>query len=241
MQSQCRSYAPSSARPFKRQASYEEGPFIRQTTCRRSQSNDLSTLVGTSNEVSVHVHGIETLALLDTGSTVTTIGREFYDRYLAVGLPIHPLNDILMVECADGNKLPYDGYIELDINVSGLPTGQSQSCLALVVPKSAYNSRVPLLIGTNLLSTFLTACKEEYGERLLQTAGLFTPWYLSFRCMLLWDKELRRHHTFWVMCGVPRPVVSSHRTLLVRFLSLYIMVWNMSQPLQSYRKRLIRC
>ncbi len=150
--------------------------------------------MGTSNEVSVSINGIEALALLDTGSTVTTISREFYDSHLAESLSIHPLNDILVVECADGGRLPYDGYVELDITVTGLPVGQSQTCLALVVPKSNYNTRVPVLIGTNLLSTFLAVCKEEYGERLLQTAGLFTPWYLSFRCLLLRDRELRRRH-----------------------------------------------
>ncbi len=124
-----------------------------------------------------------------------------------------PVERTTMVECADGNKLPYDGYVELDITVSGLHVGQGQSCLALVIPRSNYNSKVPLLIGTNLLSTFLTVCKEEYVDRLLQSAGLFTPWYLSFRCMLLRIKSSAAAMTYWVMCAVLRPRTSSYRLI----------------------------
>ncbi len=167
-----RSHATPTTGSFKRETSYAEGSPVRPgKSSRPHHTNNIATLVGSSNEVSVCVNGVDTLALLDTGSTVTTLSREFYDSHLADSQPIHALNELLMVECADGNKLPYDGYVDLDITVSGLPVGESQSCLALVIPRSNYNSRVPLLIGTNLLSTFLAVCKEEYGDRLLQSAG----------------------------------------------------------------------
>jgi hypothetical protein len=36
--------------------------------------------------------------------------------------------------------------------------------------------------------------KEKHGERFLQTSKLTTPWYSSFRCILLRDKELNRNN-----------------------------------------------
>ncbi len=56
----------------------------------------------------MQVSGVDTLALLDTGSTVTTVSRDFYESHLADSQPIFPLDDLLTVECADGNRLPYD-------------------------------------------------------------------------------------------------------------------------------------
>ncbi len=129
---------------------------------------------------------------------MTTVSKEFYDKHLG-HVAIEPLDTLLSIECADGNDLPYLGYVEIELEVSGLPVGSTQACLALVVPSSTYNSTVPLLIDTNLLSVFLGACKDEYGDKMLQSADLFTPWQLSFRCMLLRDRELTGETMCWGM------------------------------------------
>lgn len=121
------------------------------------------------------------------------------------------MNHILNIECADGEKLPYDGFIEIEISASGLPTSQKQLCLALIVPASNYNTRVPLLLGTNVLSQFLDLYTKSYGNKLLQTAGLHTPWYLCFRSMLHRDKELkRRDHVL----GIVKSAENKNITLL---------------------------
>ncbi|MCU7801000.1 MAG: retroviral-like aspartic protease family protein, partial [gamma proteobacterium symbiont of Lucinoma myriamae] len=149
-------------------------------------------LVGPSNEIDVQVNGVDCKALLDTGSTVTTISEQFYDNYLS-NVTIKPLESILTIECADGQNLPYKGYVEVELCVSGIENSQIITCLALIVPKSNYNSKVPLLLGTNVLSMFLDMCKQKYGDKMLQDAQLFTPWFLCFRTMLLQEKELKRH------------------------------------------------
>lgn len=118
--------------------------------------------------------------MLDTGSTVTTLSRSFYDKHLS-HIEIQPLSNILKIECADGNHLPYDGYVEIDLGVTGLPVNQKQTCLALIVAQSTYNTKVPLLIGTNVLSVFLNACTEVCGNRILQTSNVNTAWNISFK------------------------------------------------------------
>jgi transposase InsO family protein len=148
-------------------------------------------LVGSSNEANVTIDGIATQALLDTGSTVSTVSRGFYDKHLS-SHAIQSLDVILDIECADGQALPYEGYVEADIAVAGLPSSDTQTCLLLVVPDSRYSSDVPLLLGTNIMSHFMLGCKQQYGERFLQTADLHTPWYLAFRCMTLRDRQLAK-------------------------------------------------
>ena len=109
-------------------------------------------------------------------------------------LPVQPLQDFLNVECADGESLPYSGYIAADITAPGVGLGKkhSQPCLLLVVPDSRYNAKVPVLLGTNILEQFLDMSREKFGHSFLQAAKLHTPWYLSFRGMVIREKELAR-------------------------------------------------
>lgn len=151
-------------------------------------------LVGSSNEVAVNINGVEATALLDTGSTVSTVSESFHHEHLPT-LPIYPLQNVLKIECADGELLPYLGYIIASLTAPGTGSHsiEEQECLLLVVPDSRYNRSVPLLIGTNILSHFLDHTRQEHGCKFLQVANMHTPWYLSFRCMVLREKELKKN------------------------------------------------
>ena len=168
----------------------KRGPIFAQVAQRERVPG---VLVGSSNETEVIVNGLPVLALLDTGSTVSTIGQTFYANNFA-HLSIRPLNDLLDIECADGQSLPYSGYIELEMSPKCISKCQPQVCLFLVVPDSRYNSRVPLLLGTNVLIHFMDQCKQHYGTKFLQDAELHTSWYLAFRCLALRDKELSKQN-----------------------------------------------
>ena len=130
--------------------------------------------------------------VLDTGSCVSSIGKSFYDQKLN-HLPLLPVTDILKIECADGKRLPYLGYIKAALSSPGIPQCQELFCLLLVVPDTDYNRRVPVLIGTNILNEIVKDCKTQHGEQYLQKANLQTAWYLSIRCMSVRQKELRRN------------------------------------------------
>ena len=51
---------------------------------------------------------------MDTGATVSTVNRSFYDEFLK-HIPMQPLDSILNIECADGQMLPYDGVVQLNL------------------------------------------------------------------------------------------------------------------------------
>jgi hypothetical protein len=63
-------------------------------------------------DTSVILEGIETGALLDTGSTVSTISESYYQQHLACSIQLKTIKEILDIECAGGSQLPYCGYIE---------------------------------------------------------------------------------------------------------------------------------
>lgn len=91
-------------------------------------------------------------AILDTGSQVTTISETFHSKYMS-NLPVQPIHNLLEVEGAGGQGVPYLGYVEVHLtfpeNVTG--TEEQMSVLALIVPENQFNSKVPVLIGTNVL------------------------------------------------------------------------------------------
>ena len=78
-------------------------------------------MVGSSNECNIFIEGIETQALLDTGSCVSTLCQSFYDKYLTE-TPLLPVEDILKLECADGSFMPYTGYVQVQLSSVGIPS-----------------------------------------------------------------------------------------------------------------------
>lgn len=90
--------------------------------------------------------------LLDSGSQVKTVSQSFYEKNLS-HLDIYPLNELLEVEAANGQTVPYSSFIEVDITFPKQCFGSeiTVSTLALVVPDTQSNTQPTLLIGTNTL------------------------------------------------------------------------------------------
>ncbi|KAJ8339479.1 hypothetical protein SKAU_G00362650 [Synaphobranchus kaupii] len=94
------------------------------------------------------------------GSQVTTIPNSFYQENLS-HFPINSLNDLLEVEGANGQNVPYLGYVEVTIKFpkSLLGVDIEVPTLALIVPdmRSTMSS---VLIGTNTLDVLY----DQYAD-----------------------------------------------------------------------------
>ena len=124
----------------------------------------METLIGQPNESNVTFCGTDTIALIDSGSEVTTICEEFFETLNPA--PIHvPLEDLrLNLEGPDGRKLPYSECIVATINVAFCP--EPITVLALVVPTTRYNSKVPVLIGTNVINRARKMCPADTASEI---------------------------------------------------------------------------
>jgi hypothetical protein len=154
--------------------------------------NTEATLVGSTNEASIIIEGVKEMALLDTGASVSTISEDFYKQHLQ-HFELEEINLILNIECANGQNLPYLGYVKADISIPELMQKEPQACLLLVVPSNKYNATVPVLLGTNFLSPLLANCNKNLGVRCLQRIAQHTPWYLALRCLALRERQMARH------------------------------------------------
>lgn len=86
--------------------------------CEHIQTSEdelLNGLVGPRSVLMVNIEDVQCKAILDSGSQVTTIFQSFHGTYLS-SLPILPLRDILEVEGAGGQNVPYLCYVEISLD-----------------------------------------------------------------------------------------------------------------------------
>ena len=106
-------------------------------------------LVGRANETEITIGGKPCLALVDTGSMVTSVGEDFFMQHLQDQYDLQDLNNLVQVEGAGGHHLTYLGYIDAQLTVPHSKC--SMWAPVLVAPATGYNKRVPLILGTNIL------------------------------------------------------------------------------------------
>lgn len=108
-------------------------------------------LIGAKITAQVTLAGKECNSLLDSGSQVTTVPKSFYDQNLS-HLPIESLYELLEIEAANGQDVPYLGYIEVNVTFpkSALGVEIEVPTLALIVP-DMHSTSSSVLIGTNTL------------------------------------------------------------------------------------------
>lgn len=110
----------------------------------------------------MNIKGKEVNCLLDTGSQVTTVPQSFYEQHLSEQ-EIKSLHDLLEVEGAAGQSVPYLGYIELTVTFPrefvGAPV--ELNTLALVVPNQTTITEPLVLIGTNTLDVLYDTCSKS--------------------------------------------------------------------------------
>lgn len=110
-------------------------------------------MVGSANEGNISICGVTTRGLIDSGSMITSVSQSFYESLNPVP-QLHSITEYgLSVLGANGSHLPYIGYIEADISVPQLGNDAHQIPL-LVVSNTEYNSKVPVIIGTNVIRLY---------------------------------------------------------------------------------------
>lgn len=109
-------------------------------------------LIGSRCSGQMSIAGQEFSCLLDTGSQVTTIPISIYNKHFS-HQPVKPLCDLLQVEGAAGQEVPYLGCIEVTITFPKEFIGADMevSTLALVVPDVRPGFHAQVLIGMNTL------------------------------------------------------------------------------------------
>ncbi len=139
-------------------------------------------LIGEPWESKAWLDGIDCHCLIDTGSQVTCVAESFYKQYLR-HRGITSMGNLIRVEGAAGQIVPYIGYIEIDVQFpkSACGTDAVVAVLALVCPDQAYNARLPLLVGTNVLRHLVPDFRLLQGNEYLQHMPISANWMAAYR------------------------------------------------------------
>ena len=128
-------------------------------------------MVGPENESDISICGVKTRGLIDTGSMVSSVSQSFYESIY----PKPELRNIsdfgLKITAANGEKIPYIGYILATVSVAHFRT-VLEDIPILVVSNTAYNRKVPLLIGTNIINR----CRDAKGS----SSSVPEQWRMAF-------------------------------------------------------------
>lgn len=143
-------------------------------------------LVGQPCYTVAQLDGVQCPCLVDSGSQVTCIAESFYRTKLSP-LELHPIHDLLHVIGAGGQKVPYLGYVEVEICFPKEDCGTDVKLhvLALVCPDNESNEAVPLLVGTNVLKHLVQDCEERAGFRYLKRLPIRKDWIAAYRAASL--------------------------------------------------------
>ena len=160
-------------------------------------------MVGPRNETVLDIEGNIVKVLLDSGSQVSTLSEDYYQEHLS-HLPLHTINDLLQVETAGEHNLPYTGYIEAQIRHPEMES--TYLALLLVVPSTSYHCETPMLLGTNVIRSFLDQWSQEQQG---SSRTLPTPWLVAKRCITVQEQTIRRQDGL----GVVQVQSRSHITL----------------------------
>ena len=100
-----------------------------QKTIPQYINHRTNSSIGAANACVAAVNGRACLALLDTGSQITSISESFYKKHLSECV-IHPVEYLLRVVGAAGQDVPFLGYVDVEVE---FPVEEAGLCSTLQV------------------------------------------------------------------------------------------------------------
>ena len=115
---------------------------------------------GRENEGFVYISSVQTKALIDTGSSISTVTEAFLNT-LYPKPEIRSVEDFdLEIKEAGGQTLPYHGYVRANVQVPFL-ADRTVTVPLPVVPLTEYNKRVPITAGMNIISKVMPTSSDD--------------------------------------------------------------------------------
>ena len=113
----------------------------------------LFRLIGESNEtiVEIIVENNTVKALIDSGAQVSSISDKYAKQ---LDLKIRKLKTLLELEPTGGGTVPYDGYVEVRMQILNV-RAFDLDVLMLVIPERQYSKKIPITLGTSILTKLL--------------------------------------------------------------------------------------
>ena len=94
------------------------------------------------------VDGQKVTTLIDSGAQVSSMSCCFCEQ---MALTVHPLDWLLEVEGTGGSAIPYLGYVEVYLQISGIRVYR-EVILLLVILTTTYSEKVLVMVGSKIIA-----------------------------------------------------------------------------------------
>lgn len=139
---------------------------------------------------------------------MTIISQSFCSHYLS-HRQLFSTKKALDTEGAAGQRVPYVGYVEVDIQFpeNACGTDKCFHILALVSPDQSYNDKYPLLVATNTLRPMVRDCQKRDGTKFLEVLPIQANWAMAYiECCKTTDNQTRDAKVLHVTLSSKVPV-----------------------------------
>jgi hypothetical protein len=155
---------------------------IHQTIFENLPESKTVELVGNTHKTNILIESIETCALIDTGSQITTLAKWFFVEHFSDS-PLEIFQESLQINLADGNLLEYIGVVCLKLSLPEIDPSLSFSTPVVIVSDTDFNKGCPLILGTNVIDECRDHLQNKFGNSYTQKSKISTPWCLAFQCL----------------------------------------------------------
>lgn len=195
-------------------------------------------LVGKETTSTISIEGHDITAYLDTGSQISTLNENFVQQ---LGLEIVPVEECLTIRSAGGHQLPYSGMVVAEL--ASTDWQKSITVPLLVVKEDTVNRRIPLLLGTNVLSNIdlnngktiwhavKTLLRQSVGTAETEHPESFKPResrMLKVRCLNDFNSESAVLAEQTVNCNLPAGLLMVPSISSVQSNRLHVKVQNLT-------------
>ncbi|XP_067381076.1 uncharacterized protein [Channa argus] len=155
-----------------------QGPMIDSTKSELTREQVIERAIGKCPVVDVMLNKVATCCLLDTGSQVSTITDEFFRKHLlGDDDAMLATSSWLKLTAANGLEIPYQGYVELEVETMGL---KIPNCGFLVLKASdGVTPAEHCIIGMNVIHKCRQLVVSEFDTVLEGT--LDSGWRSAFQ------------------------------------------------------------
>ena len=122
-------------------------------------------ILGPQNHEDVVIEDVKTVALIDSGATVSTISRSFYQKHCS-HRKTSQIEDVFRTDLNltgfSGEHVPCTEYVALQTILPGLK--DPMEVMVCIVGDHCHTNDVPALIGTNVMDKWKAALRKRYED-----------------------------------------------------------------------------
>ena len=128
--------------------------------------NPWARILGRANETHIEIDGIISKTSIDSGAMILMMSRDYCEEH---GYETQPLEHLVPIEGSGGANVPYSGYVEVRMHISGINSFHRDVFMLMSSTTTCYHQRVPIQVGSHIIDQETNCISEDELQSLSQS------------------------------------------------------------------------